>query len=193
MPLKGHWHEIFCLWFFLSKHVLPSPDPYPKTVSNINSNSQRYSNLKSIPRCGPPPRDRILRCGPPRGIQSSDVAPPGKSFRMISALNPTVWPPPEDPILRCGPPRGIESYGVAPPEGLNPAVWPPPGDRILRCGPSREIESCGVALPPPWWLYNTWTLHWSRGIFSCFIPLKNIVGIWCASGCNTKDILPIFF
>ncbi len=39
-----------------SKLVPQPPDPYPKAVLNLNSNSPRYSNSKQIPRCGPPPR-----------------------------------------------------------------------------------------------------------------------------------------
>ena len=102
--------------FFSSKHVSRPPDSYPKAVSNINSNSPRYSNSKLIPRCGPP-----------RRIRSHGVAPPAGS-------NPTMWPPLLDRILRCGPSRRIESYGVALPAGLNPTVWPSPRDRLPHRG-----------------------------------------------------------
>ena len=50
----------------------------------------------SNPTVWPPPRDRILRCGPPRGIRSYDVAPPGGS-------NFPLWPLPWDRL----PHRGI--------------------------------------------------------------------------------------
>jgi hypothetical protein len=111
--LKGQCHEIFCMQFFSSKHVSRPPDSYPKAVSNINSNSPRYSNSKLIPHCGPPP---------PR-IRSYGVVPPAGS-------NPMMWPPPRARILRCGPSRRIESYGVAPPAGSNLKVWPLPQDLL---------------------------------------------------------------
>jgi hypothetical protein len=113
--------------FFIKTRLPTPPDSYPKAVSNITTNSPRYSNSKLIPRCGPPggfdptvwplPQDRILGCGPHRGIESYGVAPPAGS-------NPMVWPPS----------RGIESYGVAPPAGSNPTVWPSPRDRLPHRG-----------------------------------------------------------
>jgi hypothetical protein len=127
--------------FFSSKHVSRPPDSYPKAVSNINSNSPRYSNSKLIP-C----------CGSPRRIRSYGVAPPAGS-------NPTVWPSPRDRILRCGPSCRIDSLGttkgqghgqgegLGQGQGLDFPWWPLPGDRTFRCGPSRRIESYGVALP----------------------------------------------
>ncbi len=41
--IKVPKHEIFDSVFFASKYSIWSPDTYPKTVSNINSNSPRYS------------------------------------------------------------------------------------------------------------------------------------------------------
>jgi hypothetical protein len=166
--------------FFSSKHVSRPLDSYPKAVSNINSNSPRYSNSKLIPRCGPPPEDSIPRCGPSRRIESYDVAPSVGS-------NPTVWPLPQDRILRCGSPRGIESYGVAPPagstlgtrkgqghgqgqglgqgQGSDFPLWPLPRDRTFRCGPSRRIGLSAVA-PPGGLDFPMWPLPRDR-TFRC--------------------------
>jgi hypothetical protein len=47
-PLKVHLHEIFDFCFFSSKAPTWSPDSYPKFVSNIKSNSPRYSNYSSL-------------------------------------------------------------------------------------------------------------------------------------------------
>lgn len=59
---SGHWPEKFCLWFFSSKVPRYSPDLYPKSVSNINSYSSRYSNSKLIPRwCHPRRTSHILQ------------------------------------------------------------------------------------------------------------------------------------
>jgi hypothetical protein len=46
--LKVHLHEIFDLWFFSSKEPTWSPDSYPKFVSNIMSNSPRYSKYSTL-------------------------------------------------------------------------------------------------------------------------------------------------
>ncbi len=119
--LKGHWHEIFCTRFFESKLVPQPPDSYSKAVSNINSNSPRYSNSSQIPLCGPPWRIWSYNVAPPVGSlrwtcmwgKSHGVAPPGGS-------NPKVCPPPPppgDPILRCGPSQGTELSAVAPAVG----------------------------------------------------------------------------
>jgi hypothetical protein len=48
MGLKVHLHEIFDFFFFSSKAPTRSPDSYPKFVSNIKSNSPRYSNYSSL-------------------------------------------------------------------------------------------------------------------------------------------------
>jgi hypothetical protein len=172
--IKEQCHEIFCMQFFSSKHVSRPPDSYPKAVSNINSNSPRYSNSKLIPHCGPPrgfdptvwplPQDRILRCGHLCGIESYSVAPPAGS-------NPMVWPPPggiesygvappagstllgferdrdRDRTFRCGPSRGIGLSAVAPPTGSDFLLWPLPGDWTFRCGPSQGIGLSDVAPP----------------------------------------------
>jgi hypothetical protein len=46
--LKVHLHEIFDFCFFSSKTPTWSPDSYPKFVSNLKSNSPRYSNYSSL-------------------------------------------------------------------------------------------------------------------------------------------------
>ncbi len=46
IALKVNLHEIFNLWFFSHRNLVPDSDP--KFFSNINSNSQRYSNLKAV-------------------------------------------------------------------------------------------------------------------------------------------------
>ncbi len=46
--LKVHLHEIFDFCFFSSKAPTWSPDSYPKFVSNIKSNSPRYSIYSSL-------------------------------------------------------------------------------------------------------------------------------------------------
>ncbi len=48
VALKVHLHEIFDFCFFSSKTPTWSPDSYPKFVSNIKSNSTRYSNYSSL-------------------------------------------------------------------------------------------------------------------------------------------------
>jgi hypothetical protein len=172
--------------FFSSKHVSRPLDSYPKAVSNINSNSTRYLNLKLIPCCGPPPENSIPQCGPSRRIESYDVAPSVGS-------NPKVWPLPQDRLLRCGPSRRIDSYDVASPAGSNPTgvappagstlgtrkgqghgqgqgqgsdfpLWPLPGDRTFLCGPSRRIGLSAVAPPGGldflmWPLPGDWTFR----------------------------------
>ncbi len=47
-PLKVHLHKIFDFCFFSSKALTRSPDSYPKFVSNVKSNSPRYSNYSSL-------------------------------------------------------------------------------------------------------------------------------------------------
>ncbi len=46
--LKVHLHEIFYSCFFSSKAPTWSPDSNPKFISNIKSNSPRYSNHLSL-------------------------------------------------------------------------------------------------------------------------------------------------
>jgi hypothetical protein len=147
--------------FFSSKHVSRPPDSYPKAVSNINSNSPRYSNSKLIPHCGPPrgfdptvwplPQDRILRCGHLCGIESYSVAPPAGSNSMVwpppGESNPMVWPLLQDRLSwdLKGTGTGIELSAVAPPGGSDFPLWPLPLDQTFCCGPSRGIGLSDVA------------------------------------------------
>jgi hypothetical protein len=159
--------------FFSSKQVSRPPDSYPKAVSNINSNSPRYSNSKLIPCCGPPwrirsygvappagsnptvwpcLRDRILRCGPSRRIDSLGTKKgqghgQGQGLGQGQGSDFPWWPLSGDRTFRSGPSRRIGLSAMAPPGGLDFPMWPLPGDRTLRCGPSRRIESYGVAFP----------------------------------------------
>jgi hypothetical protein len=48
LVLKVHLHEIFDFWFFSSKVSTWSPDSHPKFVSNIKSNSPRYSKYLTL-------------------------------------------------------------------------------------------------------------------------------------------------
>ncbi len=108
----------------------------------------------------PSPRDRILRCGPSRKIDSLGTRKGqghgqgqglgqgrdrtfcgGPSWGIgLSAVAPPagsdfpLWPLPGDWTFRCGPSRGIRLSDVAPPAGLNPTVWPSPRDRLPHRG-----------------------------------------------------------
>jgi hypothetical protein len=44
--LKGQWHEIFDLRFFLSNEHTWAPDSYPKIFLNSVTNLSSYSNSK---------------------------------------------------------------------------------------------------------------------------------------------------
>jgi hypothetical protein len=139
---KGTVSRDFLHTVFSIKHVSRPHDSYPKAVSNINTNLPRYSNLKLILCCGPPPED----------FRSYGVAPPVGS-------NPMVWPPPRDRILRCGPSRKIDSLGTRKGQGQGHGqgleqgqgsdflLWPLPGDWTFQCGPSRGIGLSDVAPP----------------------------------------------
>jgi hypothetical protein len=56
-----HLHDIFSLlFFFSSKAPTQSPDSYPKFVSNIKSNSPRYSNYSSL--CVDSYKEEVIFC-----------------------------------------------------------------------------------------------------------------------------------
>jgi hypothetical protein len=48
MILTVQSHEIFCLCFFIKAFPLARPMSYYEAVQNTNSNSLRYSNMKSV-------------------------------------------------------------------------------------------------------------------------------------------------
>jgi hypothetical protein len=115
------------------KPVPQPPYSYPKAVWNINSNSPRYSNLKPVPRCGPP-----------RGIRSPGVAPPWGSDPLMWPLprdhwdehlcevNPTVWPPTAGSNPKVWPPPG----------GSDPTLWPPPrGIKFSAVAPAVRLTA----------------------------------------------------
>jgi hypothetical protein len=120
--------RFFFMRFLPSEHVPQPPDSYPKAVSKIIQMA-RYSNSKSMNWRGPSrkirlsnvalfPRDRFLRCGPPRGIESNSVAPRGiESCKVASPVvsHLSVWPTSGYRFFFFGPSRGTGSYGVAPP------------------------------------------------------------------------------
>jgi hypothetical protein len=121
-------------------------------------NSPRYSNSKLIPCCGPPggfdptvwslPQDRILRCGPVRGIESYGVAPPaGSTLLGLGRDRDMGRARDRDRTFHCGPSQVIGLSAVAPPAGSDFLLWPLPGYWTFRCGPSRGIGLSDVAPP----------------------------------------------
>jgi hypothetical protein len=157
--------RFFACSFF---HQNTSPGPLIHTLKlfqNINSNSPRYLNSKLIPWCGPPrrirsynvappagsnptmwspPRDRILRCGPSRRINSIGTRKgqghgQGQGLGQRQGSDFPLWPLPGDRAFRCGPSRGIGLSAVAPPAGSDFPLWPLLGDRTFRCGPSQAL------------------------------------------------------
>jgi hypothetical protein len=103
----------------------------------------------------PLPQDRILRCGPSRGIKSYNVAPPaGSALLGLERDRDMGKDRDRDRTFCCGPSMGIGLSAVAPPTGSDFPLWPLPGDWTFRCGPSQGIGLSDVTPPagsnPTW-------------------------------------------
>jgi hypothetical protein len=114
----------------------------------------------------PPPRDRLLQCGPSRRIESYGVAPPPRKIESYSVAPPAGLTllglerdrdrdrdrdmgrdRDRDRTFRCGPSQGIRLSAVAPPAGWDFLLWPLPGDWTFRCGPSGGSDFLMWPLP----------------------------------------------